>query len=360
MNWAKRRILVVFSLLAALMIAGCTNDTASVDTEKPAEKPAEQPQEEQVDANFAGLSTFLSEANSYLNSGELSIHPTEVYKKVILEKDPSYQVIDIRDEATFGNGNIEGSFNIPYGQSTNMERVKLLPKDKKLIIVCFSGHTAAHTASFWNMLGYDAIPMQNGMGGWTDNPNLGAPIQAEPFNLPVDTADVAKGSFDLPTMPVTDAKDLEELLVLGSKAYFANGYGAVKPAPVIFKEVVQEKSDAAMIVDIRSNEDYKKGHVEGAINIPYTEIANEESLKALDPSKQIILIDYNGSIASEVTRILSIVGYEAYPIKDGMRIWTSDEKVNGIPPISAEKIYNYPVSDLNVNLDAEAGEASCS
>lgn len=43
-----------------------------------------------------------------------------------------------------------------------------------------------------------------------------------------------------------------------------------------------------------------------------------------------------------------------------MRVWTSDKDVNGVAPISAEKIYNYPTTELNVDLDSEAGPASCS
>lgn len=358
MSWKIKRLFWLFSLITVIIFTGCSNDTAKESVTKTEQNKANvEQQAEQI--SFDGVTALLEVANNYFNQAEHYITPTEVYKKVILEKDPSYQIVDIRDAATFGNGNIEGSINFPYAQTANIEQINQLPKDKKLVIVCFSGHTASHTAAFWNMLGYDAVPMLNGMGGWTSNENLGAPIPAEAFNLPVETGEVKKDTYELPQITI-DADNLEDLLVLGTKAYFEKEYAAVKPAKVVFEEIIEQNDDSAMIVDIRKKKDYEKGHLKGAINIPYTELANVENLKALDPNKAIILIDYNGHLASEATRVLSILGYEAYPIKDGMRVWTSDEKVNGIAPISAEKIYDYPVNELNVDLDSEAGPASCS
>lgn len=356
MNWAKKRLFIIYTLFAALVIAGCT-DEAAVDPSKVTDKPAEEQQDE---VSFDGLSELLAEADKVFEQEQQVITPEEVYQKVVLEKDPDYLVVDVRDAATFAMGNIDGSINIPYAQTANLEQVYQLPMDKKLVIVCFSGHTASQTAALWNMLGYDAVPMLNGMGGWTSNDDLGAPIQAEPFNLPVDKKEVAKEDFDLPTMIVDDVDNLSDLLSLGTKAYFAEEFPAVKPAKAVYEEVIEKDSDSAMIVDIRDSSDYEKGHLKGAINIPYKQLAKEENLKALNPSKPIILVDYNGHVASKAARILSILGYEAYPIKDGMRIWTSDEEVNGVPPISAEKIYDYPTTEINVDLDAEPGPASCS
>lgn len=357
MNWAKKRLFVIYSLFAVLIIAGCSNEASVDPTKNNDQNTSEQPKEAVA---FDGVTALLEEADKYFEQPEYYMTPTEVYKKVVLEKDPAYQIVDIRDPATFSKGNIEGSINFPYGQTASLEKINQLPKDKKLVIVCFSGHTASQTSAFFSLLGYDAVPMLNGMGGWTSNENLGAPIQAEPFNLPVDKKEVAKGTYELPSLIVGDVDNLTDLLVLGSKAYFANEYPAVKPAKVVYEEMIKNKDDSVMIVDIRENKDYQKGHLEGAINIPYSELANKESLTALDPNKTIILVDYNGHLASQATRVLSILGYEAYPIKDGMRVWTSDKDVNGVAPISAEKIYNYPTTELNVDLDSEAGPASCS
>lgn len=357
MNWKLKRLIGIFSFITTILFTGCSNDTLIEPIAKTEQSNTDTEQLETIP--FDGMTALLKVADEYFNKEEHYITPKEVYEKVILEKDSSYQIVDIRDEATFSNGNIEGSINIPYSQTANIELINQLPKDKKLIIVCFSGHTGSHTAAFWSMLGYDAVPMLNGMGGWTSNENLGTPIPSEAFDLPTDTGEVKNETYELPWLK-TDANNLEDLLVLGTKAYFEKEYSAVKPAKVVFEEMIQKNNETTMIVDIRKKEDYEKGHIKDAINIPYTELANADNLKSIDPSKTIILVDYNGHIASAATRFLAIFGYEAYPIKDGMRVWTSDETINGIAPISSEQIYEYPVNDLNVDLDSEAGPASCS
>ena len=47
------------------------------------------------------------------------------------------------------------------------EKTSYLPKDKKIIVVDYSGHAASQVAVLWNMLGYDAVAMHNGMAGWS-------------------------------------------------------------------------------------------------------------------------------------------------------------------------------------------------
>lgn len=361
MKWLRERSFLIYALFATLIITGCANNNDLNVNQNEQQNQSEQPAEEQqVGTTFEGRQQLLDGAMALFSQSEQVITPTEVYQKVILEKDPNYQVVDIRDAATFGNGNIEGSINIPYAQTANLEQLSQLSKDKKIVIVCFSGHTASQTAAMWSLLGYDAVPMLNGMGGWTSNPDLGAPIPGGPFNLPVDETEEALGSFELPSMLVEDAYDLDHLASKGSKEFLAQGFPAVKPAKVVFDEIIEGDQNSATLVDLRTKSDYQKGHAKGAINIPYSELASDNSLAALDPSKPVILIDYNGHVASKAARILGILGYEAYPIKDGMRVWTADENINGIPPISAEKIYEYPTTEINVDLDAEEGPASCS
>lgn len=364
MRFSRNKLIIISSLLGLMLINGCSNDEATkLVKEQPTQSENVSIENQLTDTSksFDGVHSLLEAANETLNKPIQYITAEEVYEKIVLQKDPNYQIIDVRDTNAFAAGNIEGSVNIPYARTADQLKINQLPKDKTIVVVCFSGHTASQTAAFWSMLGYDAIPMLNGMGGWTSNKDLGAPIAAKSFDYPVDTADNSKGAFELPTLSVNDSESLDELLVFGTKAYFETERPAVKSAKVVYEEIIEPKDSSYMIVDIRKTEDYNKGHLQGAINIPYSELANDESIKALDPSKKLIIVDYNGHIASKATRVLSLLGYEAYPIKDGMRIWTSDELVNGIAPISSEKIGEYPTKVLNVKLDGDSsGAASCS
>ena len=43
----------------------------------------------------------------------------------------------------------------------------ILPKDKKIIVVCYTGQTAGQVVSILRLLGYDACSLKGGMvNGW--------------------------------------------------------------------------------------------------------------------------------------------------------------------------------------------------
>lgn len=356
MSFQSKKLLFIGLLFTFMFITGCNNQ-ATVNT--PVEKEPVPQVEETVEV-FNGLTEILAAANEVLTAPTQHITAEEVYEKIVLQKDPNYQIIDIRDSVAFSHGYIEGAINIPYNMTANQMKINQLPLDKTIVVVCFSGHTASQTAALWSMLGYDAIPMLNGMGGWTSNKDLGAPIAEKAFDYPVDTIQLTTAATNsLPALPEADS--LRVSLTIGTKAYFETENPAVKSAKVVYESMIQVEDPSVTLVDIRLQTDYNKGHLPGAINIPFDNFANEEALKALDPTKTIILIDYNGHTASKATRILSILGYEAYAMKDGMRVWTSDSEINGIAPISTEKIGEFPTKELNVKLDGESdGAASCS
>jgi len=89
---------------------------------------------------------------------------------------PGWTIIDIRDAATFNNGHIKGAQNIPLANI-----ITAAPTDKatKILVVCFSGQTAARAAMILRMAGYtNAKFLKWGMSAW--NPLLqilGIPMQ---------------------------------------------------------------------------------------------------------------------------------------------------------------------------------------
>lgn len=69
-------------------------------------------------------------------------------------------------------------------------------------------------------------------------------------------------------------------------------------------EIIQDKS--VTIIDVRTAEEYKAGHVEGAINIPYDEIENEVNY---DKDQTIAVYCRTGVRSSEAAKILEKMGY---------------------------------------------------
>ena len=352
----NKSFLIVMVLLITFVFAGCnsqsttTNEPDKTSTNEPAQTVKE------LTNQFESLQGFSAE---FLKDNKPEyLTAEEVYEKVVVQADQNYFVVDVRATADFAKGNIEGSVNIPYATAADPKRIENLPKDKTIIVVCYSGHTANQTVALWNMLGYDAIPMLNGMGGWLTNAELGTPLLKASFNYPVVTEEPKTSTYNLPTIKEEGVFNLNDLIMKRSQAYLTSGKGpVVKPEDVMVD--IENKANSFFLLDTRDVADYKKGHIEGAINIPFADVADIENLKKLPADHKIVVVGYTGNDASQVVRVLNQLGYDSYAMLRGMRVWTSDAEINGIAPIHTETAGEYPVKVLNVDLDSSGGGASC-
>ena len=88
----------------------------------------------------------------------------------------------------------------------------------------------------------------------------------------------------------------------------------------------QEKflNEKAILIDVRSNQEYEEGHLNGAINIPLYQL--ERKIKNIEKNKQAIILLYclTGFRSSEGQKILENLGYNnVYSLKGGLnQIWS--------------------------------------
>jgi len=291
-------------------------------------------------SDSAYLRTALS---AYLKSGRApTISAEEVYNKIVVGKDPSYQIVSVRKTEDYAKGHIAGAINIPYGEFYKKENLAKLDKSKKIVVVCYTGHTASQITVFLNQLGYEAYAMKFGMMGWTSDEKV---LNQKPFtkaaDYPVETTiNQATATYNLPSI-AANKNALNDIIIAQAEKYLKSGRAPTISVEDVYNKIVVGKDPGYFLVSIRKAEDYAKGHVPGAINIPYGEIAKEENLKKLPPDKKIVVICYTGHTASQVTMFLNQLGYEAYAMKFGMMGWTSDEKILNQKPFT--KAADYPV-----------------
>ncbi len=75
------------------------------------------------------------------------------------------------------------------------------------------------------------------------------------------------------------------------------------------------------IVDVREPELFSRGHIPGAINIPYDD-AFKSMFRQLSPEERIVFVCHGGPMGNELGTILLQKGYkEVYNVKGGMRGW---------------------------------------
>ena len=80
------------------------------------------------------------------------------------------------------------------------------------------------------------------------------------------------------------------------------------------KATVQEEAwtairGGALLVDVRSQQEFDQGHLEGAVLIPHDEIASRASELGADKSRPIVLYCRTGNRSGQAKRALEELGY---------------------------------------------------
>lgn len=84
-----------------------------------------------------------------------------------------------------------------------------------------------------------------------------------------------------------------------------------------------QRKDKLVVLDVRPHEEYKAGHIPGAVSIPLAEL--RKRIKELPKSKQIIAYCRGPlcALAPEATRYLQSKGYKVKRLVDGAPDWAA-------------------------------------
>jgi rhodanese-related sulfurtransferase len=127
-----------------------------------------------------------------------------------------------------------------------------------------------------------------------------------------------------------------------------------------------------IILSVRGSSDYAKGHVPGAFNIEYKEVADRVS--ELDKNKKIMVYCYTSNTGSIATTGLNLMGYTAMNMKYGMMGYNNDTTTGGkavetavngylgtadieITANTATSTYSYPVLNTGKSSAEEIAKA---
>ena len=75
-----------------------------------------------------------------------------------------------------------------------------------------------------------------------------------------------------------------------------------------------------VIVDLRANKDYQKGHIPSSINIPHTEFIIEHK-KYINSKVKYYLICDEGTVSYNVVQMLAKYKYKLINVVDGFDAW---------------------------------------
>ena len=218
-----------------------------------------------------------------------------------------------------------------------------MPTDgTRIVTYCYTGHTGQISTTLLNILGYNAINLKYGICSWTQDEEVRA-TQAfkdpnDSHDYPIDIIDNLLSdleNYDPPTLAVEGDTALEV-----ARAAAANYLSDTDRAPTMTAQALHTLMYDGMsfndpfIVSVRSPDHYQVGHIPGAYNIPYKEIANDENLRKIPTDRQIVTYCYTGHTGQLAATILNILGYNAVNLKFGIMSWTTDQAVRYASPFT--------------------------
>ncbi|WP_228727893.1 rhodanese-like domain-containing protein [Fusibacter ferrireducens] len=223
-------------------------------------------------------------------------------KAMVDAADDSIYILSVRGAKDYAIGHIAGASNIPFGKDMAAS-FSSLPKDKTIVVYCYTGQTAGQTTAALRLMGFDAVSLNGGMGmaanapmGWV---NKGFPVSSDAISK------------------------VEQL-------YAEMPEHIYKIAQAEFVEKVAA-DEAMTIVDIRSADDYAKGHIKGAINLPWG-TAISENLANIPSDKPVFVYCYTGQTAGQAVVTLNVAGFDARSVNLGWNLGIS--KVDGVDAVT--------------------------
>jgi rhodanese-related sulfurtransferase len=211
---------------------------------------------------FCGLAIATEEGYRIINTHDL--------KKLLDTPNQHFTLVDARTPTEYQEVHIKGAINVPANDFA--EKSHLLPADKASLVIfycngikCGKSKKAAKKAL---EQGYINVTVYaEGMPIWEEK---GMPIYAGP--------------------------DYEKRIE------------TTKIPPEELNKMIEAKGNDFTIVDVRDAEEYKAGHIPGAINIPAETFASESHV--LDKEKKIVVYCNSGGRSYNAYRKLMKLGYK--------------------------------------------------
>lgn len=112
---------------------------------------------------------MLQEIRNYIKNTKNDwnyITPKDFYNKYYNDKTKTkeYFLLDIRKKQDYDNGHIKGAKNIFWLDLFQEKKLVKIPKNKKVFIICYVGHTSSQVMTLLKLLGYNVVSIKFGYG----------------------------------------------------------------------------------------------------------------------------------------------------------------------------------------------------
>ncbi|NBG89630.1 rhodanese-like domain-containing protein [Isachenkonia alkalipeptolytica] len=221
-----------------------------------------------------------------------------------LEENPDdYFVIDMRRGEDYEEGHLPGAVHVSYDQLA--QAMDSVPQDKEILIYCYTGQTSGQAVAAYQAMGFDALSLGGGMNfGW-------APLELSEDTLETEANELPEATADWTAE--------EEVLQVEFHKHFNQGTNyIVQP-----EELEEAMGDDIMILDIRNQDAFDEGHIEGAEFMPWADMA--ANFDEIPTDKPVYVTCFSGQTAGQAIFNLRVNGIEAYSLYRGMAGWNGED-----------------------------------
>lgn len=86
---------------------------------------------------------------------------------------------------------------------------------------------------------------------------------------------------------------------------------------ISLKELQEQMNQSYLLLDVRTPEEYRSGHLANAINVPLQRVTSYKPTK----EQEIYVICQSGMRSKQAARLLEKRGYAVTNVKEGMNAW---------------------------------------
>lgn len=285
------------------LITGCGSQTnAPAETQTPVAE-TQAPESEAPETEAPETDVVAEAAMGYFANFPEDRHMISVADLFVkMDAGEDMLIIDIRAAEDYAEGHLKGAVNVPY--ATVGENLDIIPDDVPIFVNCYSGQTSSQTVALLNIAGKYATNIQGGFNGGIST--------AENYENYITTEEAALSGDEYPVDPAIKTAIVDYYAAATSDTFKSFNF-----PPESLGELVEAESEDYTILSIRAAEDYAKGHIAGAMNIPFGK-GMQESFSTIPTDKPVVVYCYSGQTSSQTMAVLRMLGYEAYSLTGGM------------------------------------------
>jgi len=267
--------------------------------------------EDNVD-EYEVLLEYLEE-DDFINTAAPAIKSAEAVKTDLTSG--TQYLIDVRSSDAFASGHVDGAVNVPFAEL--LTHVEGLTTDyESIVIICYSGQSAAYGASMLRMLGHDNVySMAFGMSSWNADFDSWSGNLKNEYVADFETTDNSKPEKQKAPEVDTGSDEGRDILKAQVKEMLTMGFA---DAGINASDVVPNSEDY-FVINYWPHADYlNPGHIPGAIcYTPKSDLKSTTYLNTLPTDQTIVVYCYTGQTSAYVTAFLKALGYDAKSLKFG-------------------------------------------